>query len=143
MNKQRLSILIVAGLGVLATFMPWVKAPIIGSISGTKGDGWVTFFLFAVPLVLSLIKDRSKAIKGLQLYGAVVPGVLAAIIGIWKVIDFNAAMSEMDDNPFAELLAAGVSVEYGLYLVILAGLALPICGFLISEKVDEEEMILF
>ena len=29
MNKQRLGILIVTAFGMLAAFMPWVKAPII------------------------------------------------------------------------------------------------------------------
>lgn len=57
MNKQRLAILILAGLGALATFMPWVKAPIVGTINGTKGDGWITLALFAVPLVISLLND--------------------------------------------------------------------------------------
>lgn len=140
MNKQRLSILIASSLGVLATFMPWVKAPLIGSINGTKGDGWLTFFLFAVPLALSLVKDRAKELKGLQLYGAVVPGFIAAMIGIWKVIDFNVAMYDFEDSPFAEIFAAGVSVEFGLYLVIFAGLALPVCGFLLTEKMNVEEI---
>ena len=58
MNKQRIGILIAAGLGMLATFMPWLKAPVVGTINGAewKGDGWITFFLFAenTAMILSL-----------------------------------------------------------------------------------------
>lgn len=140
MHKQRLSILIASGLGVLATFMPWVKVPLIGSMSGTKGDGWITLILFTVPLVLSLLGDKTKELSGKQLLGAAIPGVIAAMIGIWKIIDFNAALSDIEDNPFTEALKATVSIEFGLYLVILAGLALPVCGFLVTEKIDIEEI---
>ena len=66
MNKQRLAILIVAGLGALATFMPWVKAPIVGTINGTKGDGWITLVLFAVPLVISLLNDKTKTFSHIK-----------------------------------------------------------------------------
>lgn len=140
MHKQRLAILIAAGLGALATFMPWVKVPIIGTINGTSGDGWATLILFAIPLVLSLLKDRSKELSGGQLIVAVIPGIFAAMIGIWKIVDFNAALSGLDGNPFAEMLGAGVSIGFGLYLVILAGLALPVITFLFAEKADIEEM---
>jgi hypothetical protein len=134
MNKQRLAILIVAGLGALATFMPWVKAPIVGTINGTKGDGWITLVLFAVPLVISLLNDKTKALKDGQLYGAIIPSLVAGAIGIWKIIDFNSKMSDIGDNPFAKALGATVSIEFGLYLVVLAGIALPIVAFLIKDK---------
>ena len=139
MNKQRLAILIVAGLGALATFMPWVKAPIVGTINGTKGDGWITLVLFAVPLVISLLNDKTKVVKGGLLYGAIIPSVLAGVIGIWKIIDFNSTMSDVGDNPFAKALSATVSIEFGLYLVVLAGVALPIAAFLIKDKEVESQ----
>jgi ABC-type phosphate transport system permease subunit len=134
MNKQRLAILIVAGLGALATFMPWVKAPIVGTINGTKGDGWITLVLFAVPLVISLLNDKTKALKGGPLYGAIIPSLVAGAIGVWKIIEFNSKMSDIGDNPFAKALGATVSIEFGLYLVVLAGIALPIVAFLIKDK---------
>jgi len=139
MNKQRLAILIVAGLGALATFMPWVKAPIVGTINGTKGDGWITLVLFAVPLVISLLNDKTKAVKGRLLYGAIIPSVLAGVIGILKIIDFNSKMADVGDNPLAKALGSTVSIEFGLYLVVLAGIALPIAAFLIKDKDAESQ----
>jgi hypothetical protein len=135
MNKQRLAILIVAGLGALATFMPWIKLPIVGTINGTiGGDGWITLVLFAVPLVMALLNDKTKALKGGLLYGAIIPSVVAGAIGVWTIIDFNSKMSDIDDNPFAKALGATGSIEFGLYLVVLAGIALPIVAFLIKDK---------
>ena len=55
-------------------------------------------------------------------------------IGVWKIIDFNSKMSNIGDNPFAKALGATVSIEFGLYLVVLAGIALPIFAFLIKDK---------
>jgi hypothetical protein len=143
MNKQRLAILIAAGLGALATFLPWVKAPIVGTINGTEGDGWITLVLFSVPLVISLLNDRTKAVKGGILYGAIIPSIIAGIIGIWKIIDINninkMSMSEIGDNPFAKALGITVSIEFGLYLVVLAGIGLPIAAFLIKDKESVSE----
>ena len=47
MHRQRLVIAVVAVIGMLATFMPWVSVPIAGTINGTKSDGWITLALFA------------------------------------------------------------------------------------------------
>ena len=77
MNKQRLGILIVASLGVLATFLPWVKGPFFTANGAQRTDGWFTLALFAVPLVISLLNDKTKALKGGQLYGAIVPSLTA------------------------------------------------------------------
>lgn len=144
MNKQRIAILIVAGLGALGTFMPWVKVPIVGSISGTKGDGWITFALFAVPIIISLINDKSKSLKGGLLIAAVLPGLAAGIIGIWKILDFNSKISEMsnlEDNPFAQAIEATVSIEFGLYLIVLTGILLPLVALIIKDNSDELEEV--
>ena len=139
MNKQRLAILIVAGLGVLATFLPWVKVPIIGSVNGTQGDGWITLVLFAIAILISLSKDKTKAIEGGRLYAAILPGGLAGALGLWKIIDFNSKMEELGGNVMAEAIGSTVSIGIGLYLVVLAGIALPIVGFLIKDKKEVSE----
>jgi hypothetical protein len=137
MNKQRLGILIVAVVGMLATFMPWVNVPIIGSVDGTKGDGWITFVLFAIPLIICLLNDKSKSVKGVLLIAAIIPSLIAAIIGTWKIIDFKSKMGQTGDNPFAQALSSSISVGFGLYLVVLSGIALPIVSFLIKYNSTE------
>ena len=120
MNKQRLALAVASGLGAIATFLPWVTVPFMGSVNGTAGtDGWINLALFAVPLVLSLLNDRSTPLTGGKLYGAIVPGILAGVIGIWKIIDCSGEM---------------VSIGVGLYIIALAGIAIPIAGFVVKDK---------
>ena len=93
--------------------------------------------LFAVPLEISLLGDKTKAITGGQLYGAILPALLAGIIGALKISDFNSKMAEIGDNPFAKAMSDNVSIGMGLYLVVIAGFALPILGFLIKDKAQD------
>jgi hypothetical protein len=144
MNNQRLAILITSGLGALATFMPWAKAPIIGSVSGSQSElGWVSFCLFIVSLVLSLLNDKNKPISGGILYGIIIPSLSASILGIWKIIEFNSKISEATDKVkgtflegMGKLAEASFSIEFGLYLVVLTGILIPIFAFLIKDKND-------
>jgi hypothetical protein len=135
MNKQRLAIAVIAISGMLATFMPWVKLPMIGSVDGTKGSsGWVTMALFAIPLIISLLNNRSKSVAAPLLYAVVAPALAAAIFAIWKIHDFNSAMSNIGDSPFAQALGATVSIGFGLYLIVIAGILLPIAAFALQDK---------
>lgn len=132
MNKQRSAILIASGLGVLASFLPWVKVPFIGSINGTSGDGdgWITFVLFAITLLISLLGQKTKAITGGLFYGAILPGLIAGIVGALNIVDINSKIAKTG-------LSGSISIGYGLYLVVIAGFALPILGFLIKDKAQD------
>ena len=145
MNQQRLAILIAAGLGALATFMPWIRAPFIGTIAGSQGDGWYTLALFSVAIVVSLLSDKTKRIEGGALYAAIIPSIIAALIGIQKISYFSSMMADMKadmgDNPFAMALGATVSIEFGLYLLVLAGLAVPALAYLINDKQKTEPRV--
>lgn len=135
MNKQRIAILIAAGLGVLSTFMPWVTMPFIGSINGMHEVGWTILILFIIPLIISLTGDKKVALKGGLLYAAIIPSIIAGIIGIWKMVELKTEFSnEMGDNPFTDLFEASVSIGLGLYLVVIAGIALPILAFAIKDN---------
>ena len=131
MNKQRLAILIVAGLGALATFLPWAKIP-----GGTAlhGEIFFTLGLFSIAILISLSKDKTESIKGGLLYAAMIPGILAVAIGL----KYN---SEMPEKAIALGVEQGgkLTIGSGLYLVVLAGIALPIVGFLIKEREEVKE----
>ena len=134
-NKQRLVILISAALGMIATFLPWVNAPILGSIAGTKGDGWFTFVLYLIPLVIALIGKQIEPIKAPIIYTAVIPSVIASIVGIWKIKDFNSVMGETDSsNSISEAINASTSIGFGLYLVVLAGIGVAFAALFIKDK---------
>lgn len=133
MNNQRLGILIMAGIGMVATFLPWSEGPVLGSVRGTKTGGWFTFFLFLIPFIFSLLGDRSKPLRNWFLYAAVIPGILATAIGFWKIFDVNTRMRDEGRNSSVDL-DSFISPEYGLYLVVLAGTVLIIAAFMFGDN---------
>lgn len=144
MHPQRLALIVASIVGAVGAFLPWVHVPIVGSIPGIKGDGRITLALFLLSLVLCLIGDKSTHINGRVRWGTVTPGFIAAVIGLWKIFQFDSAMSDMCSSvsdikniPFApdfaqsigQAVSSATSVGIGLYAVIFAGLAMPILGF--------------
>jgi len=135
LHRQRIAIACAAGVGMIATFLPWVKAPIVGTVDGTAGDGWITFGLYAVALIVAFVGDRRKLLSGGKRLGAIIPAALASLIGIWKIVDFRARMSDVPkDNPFAEALAQTVQLGVGLYLVVIAGIVVVIFTFVFKNR---------
>ncbi|MFR7824358.1 MAG: hypothetical protein ACLU30_15070 [Odoribacter splanchnicus] len=57
MNKQRVAVIIVALIGLIATFLPWYKIVQLGTISGMSSSGWFTFIMFIIVIILALRKD--------------------------------------------------------------------------------------
>lgn len=133
MNKQRLAILIASVIGALGTFMPWVSLPIVGSINGTKGDGYITLLCFLVPIVLSILGNRKTALSGVRMYGAIAGAGISSLIAIYKIIDFNSKMAPASDNPFAQAIASSVSIEYGLYVIAVTGLGVIASAFFVKD----------
>lgn len=133
MNKQRLGMLIAAAVGMLATFLPWINMPLMGSIAGSSGDGWISFGLFAIVLILALTGDKKTRLAGKKFIASLVMGVLAGALGIWKIVDFKSSMSEaMGGDIFAEAMGASFSIGIGLYLMVLAAIAVLVIGFIIK-----------
>lgn len=139
-HKQRFAILIAAGLGISATFLPWVHAPIIGSVAGTAGDGWLTLVLFIPALVFALRGDSHIPIRGGKRLGLAIPAGLAAILGIWKIIGFKTAMSDaQDDNPFAKAMSLSIQIGFGLYLLVAAGVAVAVVAWILDDGSDAQK----
>lgn len=129
MNKQRLAILIAAGVGLLATFLPFMSFGII-SASGFKLalrvlDGYATdpgylgitnIVFFAIPFIISLTGNRQEVLKG---RARIVSVVFAGIQSLFCLL-------------FAS--DAGSMTEIGVYLALLAGIAVIILAFVIKDK---------
>lgn len=135
MNKQRLFILAAAVLGIVSSFLPWITLP-MGSISGIKGDGWLTLILFLVPTIVSVLGNRNAKLSRTNLYIAMGPALLAGLMGLYKIIDFNSSLPDAD-NPFALGIRSAMSIGVGLYLVVIAGLAVPAIGLFVKETSEE------
>jgi len=133
MSRQRIAVLIVAAVGMIATFLPWINISIAGSVPGSEGDGWITFVLFGVPLLLSLIGKREQMLADSGKIAALIASLLALALGVWKLIDL-ANMSVDENNVFAEALSEAVSAGIGLYLVVICGVLIPVVLFVIRDK---------
>jgi hypothetical protein len=127
-HKQRMFIVVAAVIGVVSCFLPWVNAPIVGAISGTQGtDGWIVLGLFGLAAGLSLLGERAQPLATGPGVVAGALGAIAAGVGLWKIIAFHEKMKDLGaDNAFAKALSSTVSVGVGLYLVVAAGVAIPI-----------------
>ena len=137
MSQQRLYVLIAAAAGMLGTFLPWVSAPIIGGISGTAGDGWFTFILFGVAVFVALQGDRTKNLDQKQFLAVCVTSGLAALFALWKIINFNNSMGQLAgrDGMFSGMFTSTVSIGVGLYLIVLAGIAVIGLAFKMKAKI--------
>lgn len=120
MNDQRLGIAILSGLGILTAFMPWVKVPVLGYTIGIEYSGWITVVIFSIPFILAFIGKRSLPLKGTKLYISIASGILAAGIGVWEIV-------ELDSGVFS-------TVEYGLYLLVLAATVIPVAAFILGNN---------
>jgi len=116
MNAGRIVIAIAAGVGMLATFLPWASLGML-SIPGSKGDGWITFVLFAGCLGAALAGDRKRQpdIAWLKWSGAAFAAGAVAVAA-WKIIALKSGLD--DSNPFSSAVAVGV----GLWLIVPCGI---------------------
>jgi hypothetical protein len=126
MNNQRIALAIAAGLGMLAIFMPWVNIPLLGAINGTQipgGYGWLPFAVFAIPLIIAFLGDRAKPLITNIKYVAAVPGLINAIVAIVEIIKLKQKMKAPDDDLFGQALSSVVSIGFGVYVIIIAGVS--------------------
>jgi len=134
MHKQRGAVLIFAVIGVLGTFMPWVNYPYFGAGRGIGEDGgWITLFLFAVPLVISLAGNRTASIPPVAAVFARAAALIAGGIGVYKIAEFDRRRHSYANNTFGKLIASSMSLSYGLYFVAVAGIAIIICSFALKD----------
>lgn len=125
MNRQRLIILITAALGMSATFLPWITMPFdqdgySENITIMRGSdilfGWLTFSLYAISLIFGILKEKQKPLNGTALYKAIVPSILASLIGVF----FKPIFFQENEGVLGVINIVG-SIGYGLWLVIVLG----------------------
>lgn len=136
-HLQRIAIIAAASFGILATFAPWVSLPIIGTIHGTAGDGWITLCLFIPAIVLAFQGDKLTPLTGGKRFGAAIPAGIAALIGLAKIGQFKSKMAEAgSDNPFAAAFSNAVQLRYGIFLLVVAGVGVCLAAWLLEKRKD-------
>lgn len=137
MNKQRLIILILSIIGVLAVFMPWVHLPIVGHANGTGGlTGWCIIALFGLTTFFCLSSDKTIRLEGKYFYTTLGSCGINFIIALWQIISFNNAMESTlsAKNSLTKAFASSVSIGFGLYVIIFISIAIPVVGYMIKDK---------
>ena len=132
---KSLIIVIAAVLGAIATFLPWATVSFLGmseSVNGfggegVMGDGTITLILFIAICVLAGIKFKGGMGTGFKVTITIISAI-AAVIGMVEIANING-------NSFG--LA---SVGFGVYLVIIAGIADAILPWIpMSEAASDKK----
>lgn len=118
MNDQRLAVLILSAVGMASVFMPWVKIQGLGYLLGMNYGGWICFILFLLVFLVAVLGKSNARLSQIKLYALIVLSLLAAGIGIWKITGVDYPQ---------------IFVEYGLYLMTLLGLVIPMAAFIMSK----------
>ena len=114
MHRQRIALLVIALVGMIGTFLPWIN--VLGaSCNGTVGDGWITLGLYAPVVLMALVGSWKKSWQGAWFIALAIPSLLASAVGVYDIANFYIKL-----GPLAQLCTVGV----GLYLVAAAGVAL-------------------
>ena len=126
MEKNRLFILISAGVAILGSLLPWasINAGAFGSYSmnGYQGDGWLVIIAAIVSNVLACLNNMNKAMsKGFSI-GVIVSGAIATLVTLINLFNVNKYMSNFGGY--------GISIGFGLILALLASIALVVTGLL-------------
>ena len=133
MNKQRIAILIAASIGVFACILPWSSVPLLATMNGIQTKiGKITIVLFAIPLILSMIGNRTKDLNKTLFYFTLIPGLLA---GLFCGIQYYVlTTTELDNpNPLDKIIAQALTIEYGLYMAVFSGIMLPILTIVMRD----------
>ena len=126
MEKNRLFILISAGVAILSSLLPWasLNAGAFGSysVNGYQGDGWFVIIAAIVSIVLACLNNMNKAMsKGFSI-GVIVAGAIATLVTLINLFSVNKYVSNFGGY--------GVSIGFGLILALLASIALVVTGLL-------------
>jgi len=131
MNKQRIIVLVAAGIGLLSCFMAWVTVNVIffnKSASGIESwEGKLALIGFILAIIFALLGDRNNAIEKDKKKFVMIGGIVAFLMSIIAIIDVKAG----DAGSIA-------SLGFGLYLSLLAGLTLTAIPFVIKDSGDFE-----
>jgi uncharacterized protein len=113
-HKQRLAILVVASVGLLACFIPLGHVPLVWSLQGIQGARDVALGVFGMVVVLVLLGPRSREMRPPARIGSVVATCLLWAFCMFRIGALGIGLPSFDeDDPrggayFNKACAAGV-----------------------------------
>jgi hypothetical protein len=144
LHPQRLVAGIAAAIGGVATFLPWATVPIMGTIDGTAGDGWITLGLFVGVLAAAFLGPRSQQMAGLAQLGGIVLSTIAGGIGVTKILHFRHLIAGIKadaapgslEGAMKGLMANATRLGPGLYVLVIASVAAIVAIVALRSKRD-------
>lgn len=135
MHKQRITLLVLSGIGAISTFLPWINIPIFGGINGLsepmEGIGWIPILLFLSVSVISLVGTSIEPIKIRAFF--IIPSLVSGYIALSVIKKFNVKISDVAENDFFGI-SSTLSIGYGLYLIILCSILILVLGFVLDRN---------
>lgn len=126
LHKQRLAVLVTAGVGAASTLFPWLSVPIAGVFYGITGwFGLMTLGACATAAVVAFVSGpRSKSLtwSGTGIVGGM--GAVAFAGALWPVSRWLSLQSQQIDNPFAKGMIAATQLGPGVYIALLASVTM-------------------
>jgi hypothetical protein len=133
MHIQRILVISLSFLGIISVFLPWLSFESLlleYSENGLERNGWFIIFLFALCIILSILKDLNHTIGVGFKAGIILCSILACSIVIIDVLTLN----NETDNLVGNFLKTSTSVGVGVYLLIISGLSIPLVILLFRNK---------
>lgn len=137
MNKQRFAVVIVALIGLIATFLPWFRIVGIGTLSGISSSGWFTFIMFILVIILALRKNLQEDMTMGISWCVTIFSLLASFVVLWRIVDVwfaKEGMFNLGAN-MDNVLGSQVSVGYGAWIVVVAGICVPFAAYIFRNRI--------
>jgi hypothetical protein len=141
LSKRQIGMSVASGAVMIGTALPWLSAPIIGSVPGYRGDGKYALIAGAVVLLVVLLSDTMDIPTAVQKWTSVGMGVVATAIpaSSWYALESHVSEMADSDNPFSGALSASVGAGVGLIITLAAGIALIVVPMVIDDDSKEHE----
>ncbi len=122
MHGQRVVVALAAVVGLIGVFLPWVRIPFLGSVSGIETEGWGVGLLVAcgAALASALVGTSNMPL-----------GIWSRFVGIFSGLAMCGYPGWMLFELYQE--SAGGLAGAGLYVLLLAGLVIVIVPDRIPE----------
>lgn len=122
-HPQRIIVLIASLAGMVGIFLPWIQAPIFGSMTGTAGtDGWIMLGFFLPTFAVTLTPDWSRKISFWRSFVACFFLMLNIAFSGWKIWTFWEEQNKPKESGLEEAFSNAVQLGPGLFVILFAAI---------------------